>query len=159
MCLYAGVWVKRPEGGRGRGFNEFLLIGYVLQIRCTVAAIAQLQQPHLNNRISHTERMRNIDSRGKQMRPAHEAQLSVSGTTTNLPQVTPICSHIAVKAKERKGPRPSSQGLCQRTQDKRPIALRQNPTSCTRALISYRKKSQWIETDRERGEIERERYL
>lgn len=61
--------------------------------------------------------MRNIDSRGKQMRlvlslslslsllyiiaAANEAQLSVSGTTTNLPQVTPICSHIAAEGKER----------------------------------------------------------
>lgn len=42
MRLHTGVWVKRPEGGRG--FNEFLLIGHVLQIRCTVAAAGTLEQ-------------------------------------------------------------------------------------------------------------------
>lgn len=115
-----GGWEREWRG------VEFLLIGHVLQIGCTVAAAVAATLEQSIELVTQsvcailTQEPRHPPSfPSLSLAPPHRAR----GWETNLPQVRPITTHCHMAAKERAKAKFSR--MCQRT--KRPIAMRQNP--------------------------------
>lgn len=114
-----GGWEREWRG------VEFLLIGHVLQIGCTVAAaVAATLEQSIELVTQSVCAILTQEPRHPPPFPLALPSIAPSSEgETNLPQVRPITTHCHMAAKERAKAKFSR--MCQRT--KRPIAMRQNP--------------------------------